>query len=521
MGDDAPLRFRRRAFLWCEPAHPLLQRRLPAPPGCAALFRSPVAGPLHALVAEHVVRGRVLFPGAAYLETARAACSAVAPPSAAGAALRGVLFLQPLALEAGGAAWVECALLDDGAFEVRSGGGEAVEVVHCSGQWASGDVMAWRPFGLTAAQERCFNTVDVTALYTALNAVGVQLGSAWLSLDAVWEGGGEATARLRLRRRATLAGTQVHPADIDGAFSTASLLTRGGEDEALYGHTETRVPFAVGRVLMRGPAAGVLWAVASTSRSLTSNLVLGSDGGMTLAQFDGFQTRALRVDGWQQNTADKVTRRPTEHAPPFALPSARLTGVLDAEKVASLVADLPTDAACLVELRSAHIVDATPALVAFARGRTAPLLVLCSGEARGAGTLLLIDAATVAIGARGTSIAATDRCHLPRRLPCSTAAGTAADAWLDYMGTAAAARAEAQRLCTRLAGLSPALLARCHTELPAATTDGALVVMGSLWPRAPRKAGPRLVRVWVDEPHGVAIIELHDPRLVYIRSKPW
>ena len=85
----APLRFRRRAFLWSEPAHPLLQRRQPAPPGCAALFRSPVAGPLHALLADHVVRGRIVFPGAAYLETARAACSAVASPSAAGAALRG------------------------------------------------------------------------------------------------------------------------------------------------------------------------------------------------------------------------------------------------------------------------------------------------------------------------------------------------------------------------------------------------------------------------------------------------
>jgi acyl transferase domain-containing protein len=84
-GGTAPLRYRSRAFLWSEPAHPLLQRRQPAHSGCAALFRSPVAGPLHALVADHVVRGRIVFPGAAYLETARAACSAVASPSAAGA----------------------------------------------------------------------------------------------------------------------------------------------------------------------------------------------------------------------------------------------------------------------------------------------------------------------------------------------------------------------------------------------------------------------------------------------------
>ena len=52
--------------------HPLLQLRLPSLAPAAALFRAPVAGPLRALVAEHIVRGRVVFPGAAYLEMARA-----------------------------------------------------------------------------------------------------------------------------------------------------------------------------------------------------------------------------------------------------------------------------------------------------------------------------------------------------------------------------------------------------------------------------------------------------------------
>jgi hypothetical protein len=45
-------------------------------------------------------------------------------------------------------------------------------------------------------------------------------------------------------------------------------------------------------------------------------------------------------------------------------------------------------------------------------------------------------------------------------------------------------------------------------------------VMGSLWPRAARRAGLRLVRVWVDEPHGVAIVELHDPRSAAPKLKP-
>eukprot|EP00964_Phaeocystis_antarctica_P042504 scaffold24366_cov62-Phaeocystis_antarctica.AAC.1 len=284
----AALRFRRRAFLWAEPVHPLLQRRLPAPSGCAALFRSPVAGPLHALVADHIVRGRLVVPGAAHLETVRAACSAVAPPSASGAALSGVFFLRPLALEAGGAAWVECALLEGGAFEVRSGTGEAVAAVHCSGQWAAAGAAAWRPFGLAAARERCCDVADTAALYAAFSAAELQYGPAYRALEAAWEGSGEAMARLRLRQRASLAGTQVHPADLDGALQSTALLRRGGGGQA-----ETRLPFAVDGVLMRGPAAGVLWAVASASGADAVDVALGGGDGVGKAQLDGFRTRVL------------------------------------------------------------------------------------------------------------------------------------------------------------------------------------------------------------------------------------
>ena len=71
------MRLHRRAYPWREPTHPLLQRRLPPPDSALALFRSPAAGALHALVADHVVQGRVIFPGAGYLELARAACDSV------------------------------------------------------------------------------------------------------------------------------------------------------------------------------------------------------------------------------------------------------------------------------------------------------------------------------------------------------------------------------------------------------------------------------------------------------------
>ena len=71
------------------------------------------------------MQGRVIFPGAGYLEMARAS---------AATGLSGVFFLQPLAVESPGLL-IECAI-SDGRFEVASGKTDAIETmrtVHCSG----------------------------------------------------------------------------------------------------------------------------------------------------------------------------------------------------------------------------------------------------------------------------------------------------------------------------------------------------------------------------------------------------
>ena len=66
------LRYARRAFMWRELPHPFVQRREISSEG-TLVFRSRAATTLHAIVADHVVYGRVVFPGAGYLEMARAA----------------------------------------------------------------------------------------------------------------------------------------------------------------------------------------------------------------------------------------------------------------------------------------------------------------------------------------------------------------------------------------------------------------------------------------------------------------
>eukprot|EP00964_Phaeocystis_antarctica_P121771 scaffold85442_cov57-Phaeocystis_antarctica.AAC.1 len=50
---------------------------------------------------------------------------------------------------------------------------------------------------------------------------------------------------------------------------------------------------------MRGPAAGVLWAVASASGTDATDVALGSGGGVGKAQLDGFRTRVFRAQAEQ------------------------------------------------------------------------------------------------------------------------------------------------------------------------------------------------------------------------------
>eukprot|EP00964_Phaeocystis_antarctica_P099193 scaffold65065_cov68-Phaeocystis_antarctica.AAC.1 len=46
---------------------------------------------------------------------------------------------------------------------------------------------------------------------------------------------------------------------------------------------------------MRGPAAGVLWAVASASGGGAADVALGGGGGVGKAQLDGFVSRVLKT----------------------------------------------------------------------------------------------------------------------------------------------------------------------------------------------------------------------------------
>jgi acyl transferase domain-containing protein len=235
-----PLAYRRRSFPWRDPPHPFAQRVISSSDG-AAFFRSPVAGALHALVADHVVQGRVIFPGAAYLEVVRAAGAT---------ALDCVYFLQPLAAEAPGLV-VECAM-SNARFEVRTSDTNAFEdaTVHCSGATATDTVRQRVDHARLRTLSRA---ADVGALYDGFDTVGLQYGPGYRTLINAWGGASDALARLRALSSPEPTHTQA--ASLDDALCTSAAIASSGGGG-------TRLPFAVDDALLQG-APGELWAVRS------------------------------------------------------------------------------------------------------------------------------------------------------------------------------------------------------------------------------------------------------------------
>jgi acyl transferase domain-containing protein len=239
-----PPTYKRRAFWWREAPHPFAQRQLASNKEFDLVFHSPVIGVLHTLIADHVVRGQVIFPGAGYLELA----CAIAPRQ--GAMAKGVFFLKPLALEVSGPL-VEFAA-SNGEFEVRSGEADGAWEVHCSGALATSGVK-WEHVDQVVTRGSATSAATVGALYDGFYSAGLQYGPGYRTLEQAW--GADARAMSRLRMRLRWQGTAVHPADLDDALCTISITAVGGG-----GDDETRLPFAVDDAMLVG-GVGELWAV--------------------------------------------------------------------------------------------------------------------------------------------------------------------------------------------------------------------------------------------------------------------
>ncbi|MEH1102387.1 type I polyketide synthase, partial [Micromonospora sp. CPCC 205561] len=242
----------------------------------------------HAWLADHVVSGVAIVPGAALVELAVRAGDEVGTSR-----VRELTVAAPLVLPQGGAVRVQVRVgaADEAGTRVvavhsqSEGDPEAEWIHHAEGvlEPASADepgVGEWPPVGASE--------VDVAGWYPTLAEHGLAYGPVFQGLRRVWTTEGEVYAEVALPDEAATEAARfgVHPALLDAALHPIGLLP-GGEQSA-----GPRVPFAFEGVQVYASGARML-RVRLTRTGSAVRLVACDESGAAVVSVDSLVLREL------------------------------------------------------------------------------------------------------------------------------------------------------------------------------------------------------------------------------------
>jgi len=263
------------------PMHPLLGRRVRRG---LSVWENTLDTHLVPFLADHVVGGEVVLPGAAYVEMALAAALEAYGPGAV--ELENVELRHPMTFAQGKARVVRFSLnAEGGDFTI-----ESREIMQPAGmvQHAGGRIvprlrktLALEPFPDIRGSEE-----DVAGLYAKAVDSGLQFGPAFRPMRQVRRDGDTAVARLALEPKALFPAAVLHPSLIDGAFQMLLSLV-SWQDNSL--ETFIYLPIRIGRLQMLEPGVATR-AVASlarqSKRALAASFRLFDANGRELARMD-------------------------------------------------------------------------------------------------------------------------------------------------------------------------------------------------------------------------------------------
>jgi acyl transferase domain-containing protein/NAD(P)-dependent dehydrogenase (short-subunit alcohol dehydrogenase family)/acyl carrier protein len=280
--------------------HPLLGASVALADG-GWLFTGRLSLQSHEWLFDHVVMGRALLAGTAFLELALRAGSEVEC---------GVVeeFLQeaPLVLPQQGGVQLQVRVGEPAesgkrSFEIYSRpeaisgdiGDGGLWVRHVSGLLAPGEstpeptIGEWPPAGAIA--------LELDGLYDALAEQGLEYGPAFQGLRAVWRRGEELFAEVELHgeHRGDAQGFALHPALLDASLHTlaAVRVSDGGDDPM--------IPFSWERVSLHAVGASTIRVRLSLTEKDTVSLILEDETGALVAVVDSLVLRPVSVEQLQ------------------------------------------------------------------------------------------------------------------------------------------------------------------------------------------------------------------------------
>ncbi|MEE6138572.1 SDR family NAD(P)-dependent oxidoreductase [Mycobacterium sp. 050128] len=213
-------------------AHPLLGAVVERPDSGGVVLTGSLSVSGSPWLADHVVDGVVLFPGAGFVELALRAgdevgCSVVDE----------LTLLAPLVLPPGGAARVQVvvdAAGESGSRAVwvysRGAATDSVWVLHAQGSLSAAapepaaDLSVWPPVGASV--------VEAGDVYEVLAARGYDYGPAFRGLRTLWRRGQEVFAEVSAGDGVTMGGFGIHPVVLDAALH-AWGIAEGGDSTML------------------------------------------------------------------------------------------------------------------------------------------------------------------------------------------------------------------------------------------------------------------------------------------------
>jgi len=254
---------------------------------------------------DHVVDGRKVLPGVAYLEMVRAAVAAALPGEEGAIGLANVVWAQPIVVD--DQAQVTLALYpDDGRIDYEVCGqaadGGTAPAIHSRGQ-AVVLAQAQQPVldlarlqaGMTRGQ------LDAAQVYAAYAAMGIAYGPSHRAVTALYQGEGQVLARLELPAVVadTLNDYVLHPSLLDGAVQSAIGFIESIDQVP----ARPNLPFAVESLRIFAPCtrhmvAWLRFAPGSSAADKVTKLDIDlcDPDGRVCVQLLGFTSRTLHRD---------------------------------------------------------------------------------------------------------------------------------------------------------------------------------------------------------------------------------
>ncbi|HWF48426.1 MAG TPA: type I polyketide synthase, partial [Bryobacteraceae bacterium] len=280
-------------------AHPLLGERVDAAgEEGLSIWQTEIDATNPPYLADHRVRGEVLFPGAASAEMLLEAAAQLFPgckPS-----ITGITFESPLRLETGKPRQVQLLVSAregeaNASLYSRPRGGNGPWTRHVTGKLQSAAPLPLASkVSIARIKTRCSRAMVPEEHYHIMEAHGLEYGPSFRSIRRLWCGDGEALAEIGPSSASQDTRYQLHPTLLDSCLQTVAAAIRERANSA----NNSYLPFGFKSWQMAQPAGDHFWCHARLvtepgSDTLEANLDLIAEDGRLIAKLEGLSLRRL------------------------------------------------------------------------------------------------------------------------------------------------------------------------------------------------------------------------------------